>query len=83
MKRKLIKFSNYSYCITLPKQAVAAFGWKKGEELEANFSGNKGQIVISKKSKTKSVAKTVKTARPKSKAKTKKSGVQPIPPLKW
>jgi antitoxin component of MazEF toxin-antitoxin module len=50
-KRKLIKFSNYSFCLTLPKSAIEQLGWGKGEEVNVVFDEQKQLITISKTSK--------------------------------
>lgn len=85
MKRKLIKFSNYSFCLTLPKFAVEELGWKKGEEVEVEFDEAAKTIHIFKggKSTAKSEAKTEKPVKSE-KAETKSSeDIQPIPKLRW
>lgn len=76
MKRKLIKFSNYSFCITLPKKAVEALGWTKGEEVEVNFESRLKRIIVNKNSKTQ--------VQKKSQQKSSDSEeIQPIPKLRW
>ena len=77
MKRKLIKFSNYSFCITLPKKAVETLGWKKGENVEVVFNSRSKNIVVSKDTEI-----TKETAKPKEKN-TKKQDIKPIPKLRW
>lgn len=47
-KRKLIKFSNYSFCLTLPKTAIDQLGWGKGDEVSVSFDEEKQIITISK-----------------------------------
>lgn len=86
MKRRLIKFSNYSFCITLPKQAVDSFGWKKGEELDVDFDGSTGRMVVTKPKNNKFTKpnkidkkKTTKSTQTEKSA----SKVKPIPALKW
>lgn len=76
MKRKLIKFSNYSFCITLPKKAVEALGWTKGEEVEVNFESRSKRIIVNKNSKT----QIQKISQQKS---TDSEEIQPIPKLRW
>lgn len=44
--RKLIKFSNYSYCVTLPKDFVSRLGWKKGDLLQIKTSASKNKIFL-------------------------------------
>lgn len=47
-KRKLIKFSNYSLCITIPKRAVKELNWKKGCVLDINIDKEAEKIIITK-----------------------------------
>lgn len=54
-KRKLIKFSNYSFCLTLPKTVVDQLGWGKGDEVSVVFDEDK-QIITISKSKPQSAA---------------------------
>lgn len=49
-RRKLIKFSNYSLCVTLPKWVVKDLGWEKGEIVDMSVDAKKGTILISKDS---------------------------------
>jgi len=51
-KRKLIKFSNYSLCVTLPKWVIKELKWQKGEVVNLQVDENKGEIVIKKGSST-------------------------------
>lgn len=60
-KRKLIKFSNYSFCLTLPKIAVDQLGWGKGDEVLVIFDEDKQVITISK-TKPQSAAQDQKTS---------------------
>lgn len=91
MKRKLIKFSNYSFCLTLPKFAVERLGWKKGEEVEVEFDENTEVIKVFKAQKntaTKTAAeKPTKTELPKKEptieAPSIEPEIQPIPKLRW
>lgn len=57
LKRKLIKFGNYSLCITLPKQLISKVNLKKGEEIELTVDAEKQRLIIdlskSRKAKTK------------------------------
>lgn len=79
MLRKLIKFSNYSYCITLPKQAVAELGWKKGETLEVDFDASGKKMTVTRpKGKVSKPAKGTATS-----AKKGKTDIKPISKLKW
>lgn len=45
--RRLIKFSNYSLCLTIPKQAIIDYQLKKGDNLEIEYSAESSQIIIS------------------------------------
>jgi bifunctional DNA-binding transcriptional regulator/antitoxin component of YhaV-PrlF toxin-antitoxin module len=56
-KRKLIKFSNYSLCITLPKWVIKKLCWEKGEEVNLFVDDKKGEILISKGKKLNSSLK--------------------------
>jgi antitoxin component of MazEF toxin-antitoxin module len=47
-KRKLIKFSNYSLCITLPKWVLRKLLWEKGEEVNVQVDEKNGKLIISK-----------------------------------
>ncbi len=43
-KRSLIKFSNYSLCVTLPKTMLNKLGLDKGDEV--NITMRRGKIII-------------------------------------
>lgn len=91
MKRKLIKFSNYSFCLTLPKFAVERLGWKKGEEVEVEFDEGTEIIKIFKASKSSSKAANSETKQEKPAKQSKEEPmhdmvepeIQPIPKLRW
>ena len=92
MKRKLIKFSNYSFCLTLPKFAIERLGWKKGEEVEVEFDEATEVIKVFKASKssrqeTKSEKATkpdkAEKKEPKIEEVTVEPEIQPIPKLRW
>ncbi len=51
-KRKLIKFSNYSLCVTLPKSVITKLKWAKGDIVSMRVSENTKEIVISKNKNT-------------------------------
>ena len=68
--RKLIKFSNYSLCITLPKKILADLDWNKGDTMDLKIDNKKGTIVVTK---GEPVAKIVKTEIKKEVEKEKKS----------
>lgn len=46
--RKLIKFSNYSLCITLPKSVIRELKWEKGDIVRLEIDSKKGEILIRK-----------------------------------
>lgn len=48
-KRKLIKFSNYSLCITLPKWLLRKLEWDKGDEVTVEVDEANGRLIVSKK----------------------------------
>lgn len=79
-KRKLIKFSNYSFCITLPKEAIDKMGWKKGDTVAVVFDDGDGTILVSKNKKG---AKNNGKSNNKQAAKTQNEDIQPIPKLRW
>lgn len=60
--RKLIKFSNYSLCVTLPKSTIKVLGWEKGDIVKMTVDEKKGEILISgnKKSRPKSAGREKK-----------------------
>jgi len=51
-KRKLIKFSNYSLCVTLPKSVITKLKWVKGDIVSMRVSEDTKEIVISKNKNT-------------------------------
>lgn len=95
--RKLIKFSNYSFCVTLPKEAVSSMGWGKGDEVAVTFNDQTQVITISKqtRSKSKESINTNSNYSPETKtsatAINDQSGpnsqqdtqIKPIPRLRW
>lgn len=44
--RRLIKFGNYSLCITLPKSLVRELKLEKGDSVSLEVESNKKKIVI-------------------------------------
>jgi len=46
--RKLIKFSNYSLCVTLPKSVIRKLKWGKGDVVRLVVNEDKGEILIRK-----------------------------------
>lgn len=73
-KRKLIKFSNYSFCITLPKSAIDDMGWKKGDTVNATFDDKAKKITITKSK----VALT-----PSRKKNSSHQDLKEVPELRW
>lgn len=73
-ERKLIKFSNYSLCVTLPKWVIKELKWNKGDIVKMLVDERKGEILIKKGTSSEKVksekALSVKTEKTKS---TKKS----------
>ena len=51
--RKLIKFSNYSLCVTLPKSVIRELKWNKGDVVKMQVDEKKGEILITKNTATK------------------------------
>lgn len=47
-KRRLIKFSNYSMCVTLPKWVIDQLEWQKGDVLTLVTDVKQGKITLSK-----------------------------------
>ncbi|TSC94821.1 MAG: hypothetical protein Athens101428_162 [Candidatus Berkelbacteria bacterium Athens1014_28] len=71
--RKLIKFSNYSLCVTLPKSTIKILGWEKGDIVKMTVDEKKGEILItSGKKQGKHAAKPVKKELVKKSAKLSK-----------
>lgn len=50
--RKLIKFSNYSLCVTLPKWVIKELKWVKGDIVKLVVDEKKGEILIKKDTKS-------------------------------
>lgn len=46
VKRRLISFSNYSTCLTLPKKALEKLGWRRGDVISVDVDFGKGQMVL-------------------------------------
>lgn len=47
-KRRLIKFSNYSMCVTLPKWVIDQLKWQKGDVLTLSTDVKQGKITLYK-----------------------------------
>ncbi len=56
--RKLIKFSNYSLCVTLPKWVIKNLKWEKGDVVKMLVDEKKGEILIKKSSKSSKAEET-------------------------
>ena len=76
--RRLIKFSNYSMCVTLPKWVIDQLGWKKGDELTLTSNIKEGKITLFKSNKPKRVIKENR-----SKDDDKEDSSQATPKLRW
>jgi antitoxin component of MazEF toxin-antitoxin module len=61
--RKLIKFSNYSLCVTLPKWIIKKLKWNKGDIVKMVVNEEKGEILIKKGTKVNSIQSPIKTAK--------------------
>ena len=46
--RQLIKFSNYSLCITLPKEYIDNLGWQQGDRISFKLTNSKNDLILSK-----------------------------------
>lgn len=44
--RKLIKFSHYSTCLTLPKIATEALNWDAGSSLEIKLDTKRSRLIV-------------------------------------
>lgn len=51
MTRSLIKFSNYSVCVTLPKHTLEELEWRSGEQVYITPDFEKRTLIISKDSR--------------------------------
>lgn len=72
--RKLIKFSNYSLCVTLPKWVIKELKWNKGDTVKLLVDEKKGEILIKKGDKsTQLKTKPEKTSTAKKSNKSLKS----------
>lgn len=57
--RKLIKFSNYSTCITLPKTATEELDWIAGMDIEIKLDPKKERLTITRKPQTEKKSKQI------------------------
>ena len=60
-KRRLIKFSNYSMCVTLPKWVIDQLHWEKGDVLTLSSDIKQGKITLFKDTKEASKQTTPKS----------------------
>ena len=54
-RRKLISFSNYSICVTLPKKALEQLSWHKGTEIVVEVNLDHRSMTLSKPGATASI----------------------------
>jgi hypothetical protein len=78
-KRRLIKFSNYSMCITLPKWVIDQLEWHKGDQLTLATDVKGGKITLYKEAADAEIAKKEPAAA--SSAKSPKA--KDTPKLRW
>ncbi len=52
----MIKFSNYSLCITLPKWVITKLDWHKGDEVAVEIDAEGGKLIVSQNAKSKKEA---------------------------
>lgn len=75
-KRRLIKFSNYSMCVTLPKWVIDQLEWKKGDQLTLVTDVKHGKITLYRDPE--------QPASAESKSTTESSDIKsPAPKLRW
>lgn len=77
-KRRLIKFSNYSMCVTLPKWVIDRLEWKKGDQLTLTTDVKLGKIMLYKESD-----KHLSTAVSKAKKQDREAFLGESPKLRW
>ena len=46
--RQLIKFSNYSLCITLPKEFIDSLCWQQGDRIYFRLENNKTNLILTR-----------------------------------
>jgi hypothetical protein len=78
-KRRLIKFSNYSMCVTLPKWVIDQLEWQKGDELTLHTDVKQGKITLYRDGKQKEATTEAKTET----SPQATEELQPIPKLRW
>lgn len=81
-KRRLIKFSNYSMCITLPKWVIDKLEWKKGDLLTLTTDVKLGKITLFKESEgpLMPVSEVIAETEP---ALLKSGSTESTPKLRW
>lgn len=72
--RRLIKFSNYSMCVTLPKWVIDQLEWQKGDQLTLVTDVKQGKITLFRDNQPTSQLKP---------AQSKPSETAPPPKLRW
>lgn len=84
-KRRLIKFSNYSMCITLPKWVIDQLEWKKGDELTLTTDVKSGKITLFKDKNSTPVDEATETglSQETTPSEPPTDELQPIPKLRW
>jgi len=82
-KRRLIKFSNYSMCITLPKWVIDQLEWKKGDLLTLTTDVKQGKITLFKEAEG-PLMPVVEVAEAQAQPMTKESDSgEATPKLRW
>lgn len=84
-KRRLIKFSNYSMCITLPKWVIDQLEWHKGDELTLVTDVKQGKITLfrDKDGETKPLIEAGEKPTDNTNPANGDDELQPIPKLRW
>lgn len=91
-KRRLIKFSNYSMCITLPKWVIDQLAWQKGDQLTLTTDVKKGTITLYKdgnqtprtaSSKKEEIEQPQSIDEPTQPNQDSADELTPIPKLRW
>lgn len=74
--RKLIKFSNYSLCVTLPKSVIRKLKWGKGDVVRLVVDESKGEITVRKGLRVPKDKEIIKSAKPKATDQTTKKSAK-------
>ncbi len=76
--RQIIRFSNYSLCITLPKEFVDQLNWHQGDRINFQLNPQSKQLILSENnSKPLKILPPMQTASPKLKI----DDLEPILPI--